>query len=257
MINVKEKPVTSIICIVNNHRIFYNFLYRSLAKQKYDDYELIKIDNCNNQFKGATSAYEFGVSKAKGDFLLFIHQDIEFLNEDSLGQIILRINQIGNFGVVGVAGCIEGSEYISYSNIIHGKSKLRSGLYLDNYVEAQTVDECLFVVKKDVFLNFKFNNNLTGWHLYAVEYCLRLQKYNLKTFIIPSDLYHKSDGGSLDYNYWIHLKYILKLFSASNEYINTTLGQWKPSFFLSIKLDYYILKNLIKKLLIILRLIKL
>ena len=67
----------SIICVYNNKKILDEMLLRSLSTQT-KEFELILLDNYQNKFKSATEALNFGGKLAKNDYLMFVHQDIDF-----------------------------------------------------------------------------------------------------------------------------------------------------------------------------------
>ena len=67
----------SVICVYNNKQILESFLLESLKKQNIN-YELILINNVNNEFTSAAKALNYAATKATGDYLLFVHQDIFF-----------------------------------------------------------------------------------------------------------------------------------------------------------------------------------
>ena len=66
----------SIICIYNNRNILDNYLLKSLERHN-TDYELILVDNTENKFTKAADALNYGAKNAKGEFLMFVHQDID------------------------------------------------------------------------------------------------------------------------------------------------------------------------------------
>ena len=75
----------SIICVYNNKEILEKYLLESLKTQN-EEYELILIDNRENKFNSAASALNYGGKKSKGEILIFVHQDVEFY-ENNLKDI--------------------------------------------------------------------------------------------------------------------------------------------------------------------------
>ena len=65
----------SIVCVYNNERLLADFLLDSLSRQTVH-YELITIDNTENQFTSAVQALNCGGRKARGKYIMFVHQDI-------------------------------------------------------------------------------------------------------------------------------------------------------------------------------------
>lgn len=62
------------ICVSNNNRILHDYLLKSLSAQK-GVYELIIVDNSIGKWNSAASALNWGARNAKGDLLMFVHQD--------------------------------------------------------------------------------------------------------------------------------------------------------------------------------------
>lgn len=74
----------SIICVYNNKNILDKSLIKTLDEQTFKDYELILIDNTSGQYKNAGEGLNYGASRAQGTYLLFLHQDVAFLNKTAL-----------------------------------------------------------------------------------------------------------------------------------------------------------------------------
>lgn len=236
----------SIITIINDINVYNDFL-DNLSTQVDVTYELIAIDNINSQFTSARTAYNSNVDKATGKYLIFMHPDVRFHSKRSLADIILYAEKIKTFGVVGVAGCpekLEDGKRIILSNIVHGHNKKDAGRHISDPVPVQTVDECFFIVhnrKEKVF------SDREGWHLYAVELCLDRILSGDVNYVVPANLWHISDGKSLDYKYIIQLKALIPKYKDHFTTINTTVKKWEIHGIKSvIYLNYYLLKQYIK-----------
>ena len=79
------KIVISIICVFNDKKILNKYLLESL-KDQTAHYELILIDNTKNKFKSASKALNYGTKKAKGNYLMFIHQDVSLCSDTWLDE---------------------------------------------------------------------------------------------------------------------------------------------------------------------------
>ena len=142
--------VLSLILIVNKRTIYDKFL-ESLETQIDVDYEIICIDNYKNQYDSARKAYDDAARKASGKYLIFLHPDIRFGNPKALYDIVAYLEKLNDFGVVGVAGCpqeLKKGKRVILSSMTHGVEQRRVGYLIKDIVEVQTVDECLFVVKR-------------------------------------------------------------------------------------------------------------
>lgn len=213
----------SIICPTNNFDVFNSQLKESLDKQNYRDFEVIPVDT-NNRRISAVDALIEGAKKANGEYLLFCHHDLLF-EEDELGNIIKYLSNIGDFGVVGVAGVDNQGKVIG--NVTNGVTPKRiTSSVIDGPVEVQTLDEMLFIVKREVLSEIPFDKRNETWHLYAVDYSLSMKLYNKKVYVIPSDIYHKSAGYSMNRSYYTELQRICTKYQNDIEKIYTTMGVW-------------------------------
>ncbi|MCW3763739.1 glycosyltransferase family protein [Weissella confusa] len=225
--SLAEKHEFSIITIVNKENVYQEFK-KSLDQQKQVDYELIKINNSNNQFQSARAAYNEASKKATGKYLVFIHPDIRFLDEMSLYDILTEATNIDNFGVVGIAGSpvrMHKGHFILLTTLKQGKRKESIGDPIDEPTEVQTVDECFFIMEKSYWEKIPFSD-IEGWHMYAVEQCLRAILGGKKNYVIPSRVWHLSAGVSEDRNYVKIGKEIVQRYGSHFPYINTTVTHW-------------------------------
>lgn len=240
----------SIITIVNRPQLFEQFK-KSLSAQVDVNYELIEIDNTNNQYSSARKAYDDAVKRSRGEYLLFIHPDIRFENTRALSTIMASVQRIQNFGIIGIAGCPEklvGNKRVIYSNIVHGTPPISAGRKITEAREVQTVDECFFIVSRNSYNKIPFSH-AEGWHLYAVEICLQYLKAGYQNYVVPADIWHLSAGKSLDYHYVQQLKRLIKKYKEYFPYINTTVKKWGTrGVFNALFVNFYLTKQYIKNL---------
>ncbi len=197
----------SIICVYNKQFVLKDQLLKSLEIQKMD-YELILVDNRNNKFNNAASALNYGASKANGKYLMFTHQDIIIKDENWLEKTINQIEKLDNPGIIGVAG--KTTDKFIRTNIIHGIPPEKiTPFTLNAPVHASTVDECLFIIPKEVFEVLQFDEKTCfDWHLYATDYLLSIRKKGYNAYLIPTFLHHASKGASLSEGYFQTIKKI-------------------------------------------------
>lgn len=215
----------SIICASNNEEILNKYLISSLKKQTYKDYELIIVDTIEKKYNGCIDALNAGIKKSSGDILMFVHHDIEFCDKDELKNIVNQLDNL-EYGIAGVAGAsYERNKLIG--NITNGPNKEKiSNLVIDQPTKVQTLDEVLFIIKKDIIKKYPFNSNNNTWHLYAVEYSLNMLENNENVYVIPSNIYHASPGYSLNKSYFEYLPKVIKKYKKHFKYINTSVGSW-------------------------------
>ena len=214
----------SIICVYNNEQILNDFLISSLEKQS-EDYELILVDNRNQEFTSASSALNYGAKKATGDYLVFAHQDINFSNIDWIKNTRIQLEKIDNIGIVGVAGKINDSAV--YSNIKQGINPVDVSPNKINKPEiVTTLDECLFIIPKSVFNKYPLNEETCpDWHLYAVDYVLTIKEKGYEAYLIPTQLEHRSKGASMSEGYYQTIPNLQKKFFR-HRLIRTCMGDW-------------------------------
>lgn len=208
----------TVVCIYNNENIFKNYLLKSLSKQNIA-YELIDIDNSRNLFKSASSALNCAGTKASGEYIMFVHQDVMLLSDSWLQEAEKMLKEIGEFGIAGIAGIMENRNFlINKRNLIfHGIPWKPWGHAIKNPEIVQTLDECLTIIPKSIFKIIKFDEQVCiNWHLYVVDYCLRIKQMALNSYVIPLQIYHRSVGTHAN----SFLQTILNMGYYSGEYYN-------------------------------------
>lgn len=230
----------SIICVYNNKEILNEYLLASISEQIFKDYEIILVDSLKMNFKSAAKALNYGVSLAKGDIFVFAHQDVKFLNKDILSKIN-EYAQTFQFGIGGVAGRINNSKG-TISSIKMGKEFVDGGIEnIKEVTEVDTLDECLFFIKRKEFLGFDEDLGNT-YHLFATDYCYKAKLHNQKVFLFPLDIYHLSKGDSMNESYFETLYKIGKKYRKQVKYLHTTCATLTNNIFLK----FFCFLNIIK-----------
>lgn len=217
----------SVVCVYNNKKILNNFLLKSLKNQSVD-YELILINNTANKFKSAAEALNYRSKQVKGDYIMFVHQDVDLSSKSWLQEAEEYLNSIPNLGIAGVAGKANKENVLT--NISHGIVPKSIGDHqIYSPIEVQTLDECLIIIPKLIFKLLKFDEKTCDdWHLYAVDYCLSIKNLGFKSYIIPMSLYHLSEGSFSD-KYYSTVKKLINKHGKNNEWICTTMEDWNTS----------------------------
>lgn len=183
----------SVVCVYNNEKGFNNYLLKSLGGQTAK-FELIKIDNRRGVFKSASKGLNYGGERAKGRYILFVHQDVVFHSKFWLEDVEKMLGNIPSLGIAGCSGKMDNGEK-------RGFIKDRRHLWGEPFSkpeEVQTLDEAVLIIPKVVFDRLKFDEKLEGWHAYGVDYCLTVREGGLKAYAIPAFIYHYSP--SLNYS---------------------------------------------------------
>lgn len=190
---------------------FYSALEKSIAKTIGVAYEIIKIDNPN--IMGLCEAYNKGASKSQYDFLLFIHEDVIF-HTKNWGNLLINHLQKENIGVIGVAG----SNYVpkapigwhlpdnrfNFLNLIQNNKsttnpKLFSNIITPKHVFA--IDGVFMALKRSIYLDYFFDDNLKGFHGYDLDFSLRIaQKY--QNLVVNDILIEHFSTGSPDLEWY-------------------------------------------------------
>jgi hypothetical protein len=230
--------VISIICAYNNKHVLDIYLLNSLINQTAD-YEFIPLDNTTKAFKSASKALNHGGRNATGKYLMFIHQDVDLSSKSWLEDAEQMLDSLPDLGIAGVAGVSENLKGIS-TNLKQGDPPVAIGQFkVDTPLDVQTLDECLVIIPRSVFLGNKFDEDVCdGWHLYAVDYCLSIKSKGLRVLVLPLYVYHRSPGVSLSIDYFFNLGKIMMKHKARYPFIYTTVGHWDTSK----SMYYYILK---------------
>ena len=244
-----ERVMISIVCVYNNERLLADFLLDSLSRQTAH-YELITIDNAENQFTSAAQALNCGGRKARGKYIMFVHQDIRLCSIEWLHDAERMLDSLQNLGVAGIAGRREGGCILA--NLTNGTPPTAAGTYIGaEPVAVQTLDECLTIVPRHVFNVLQFDEiTCDGWHLYAVEYCMSSRLLGFTLHVLPFHTYHASGGFSstptepidrlisrcpmtvqafLPKEYYAALKKVMKKHKNNVSKIHTVFGDWSTS----------------------------
>ncbi len=178
------------IVTVYNKKDFLERVLLDALKKQTAAFELIAIDNTAGKYGSAAQAFNAEVKDPKGDYILFVHQDVDFGdNTEWLHEVERSMETLKDPGVVGFAGFDTKGHfhgYISSCGQKLGKEERAA-------VEVQTVDGFLFIIPKKVFEAFTFDETtFDGWHLYSDDYSLTVRKHKFKTYVVPHFVYHRS-----------------------------------------------------------------
>lgn len=232
----------------NNKKILNEWLLKSLEKQT-SKYELILLDNTTGQFESASNALNRGGKKAKGEYIMFVHQDVELSSVSWLKDAEKNLEFIPNLGIAGVAGMSEKGNTPKERgrNVIKSGGRIWEwGNPIQKPEPVQTLDECLVIIPKSVFNLLQFDEKVCNdWHLYAVDYCLSARESGRLIYAIPMFINHKSTGastypkicfqsilslGSYPKGYYQTLEKVLRKHKNYFKRIYTTCKDWRTSY---------------------------
>jgi glycosyltransferase involved in cell wall biosynthesis len=223
-------PLFSIICVYNRPAVLERFLLPSLRTQDAS-HELILVDNQEGQFSSAAAALNSGASRARGEFLMFVHQDVAFYDADFLTRAAAMVKGLPEIGAAGVVGAREprsDAEPWQVNGILIGEypGSLTYGEALREPTTAQTVDELLLIVPTSAFREQQFDElACASWHMYAVDYCLTALVRKKQVYVLPLLVRHDSRG-NMDAAYFRTLRSVIRKHRSHFRRIITSCGTW-------------------------------
>ena len=219
--------VSIIICSRKNE---ISTLSSNIQKTVGCDYELIVVDNSDNQYS-IFSAYNYGIEKSKYPYLCFVHEDVEFLTENWGNKIIDHLS-VPNTGLIGVAGGqamlrvpYGWPSYNAFCNITHSTYngieivEKKEFYPISNEMTSLSVvllDGVFLCAKKELFSQMRFDENLGDFHGYDLDISMQSIQLGYSNFVVYDvDLKHFSKG-KYDINY---VNTLLKIFEKWSEFL--------------------------------------
>ncbi len=213
----------SLVSVYNNDELL-NEMIVSLSKQKDIEVERIFLDNKNGKFSSAAKALNYGIDHSTGEVLVFLHQDIEFLDSYVLKNIYDFVidNKDKIVGAAGVKSKETDKTSQVFSAMCEGEGKSRYTT-LNVPTRAFVLDECLIACHRDCFKKIRFDEELCdGWHLYGADLCLQAINFaGFSVYVLPMNIYHKSHGNA-DKSYFKTQNKLAKKYRNYYKIINTT-----------------------------------
>lgn len=232
----------SVVCCVSDKEVFNECLLKSLKKQKRSDVEYIPVFNYNGIYN-ASQALNAGREIASGDYIVYSHQDVSLLpgGFEKLDELLSKkVKIVGAAGISIKYGSLDIGNWGGKTQI---NQKLAVGtVYNDEYeyenkspywdgVKDPTlvhcIDECFFVVSKDIKL--KFDEDLDGFHFYGIDYSLQARKagYDVYSANIPIIHFgqHSTSMGKNN-KYWKIMRYLYLKWNVAFPELLTTHMNW-------------------------------
>ncbi|MCS3867858.1 hypothetical protein J3D55_000774 [Chryseobacterium ginsenosidimutans] len=187
---------------------YFSALEKNIAETIGMPYEIIRIDNPG--LMGICEAYNKGAAKSQYDYLLFTHEDILFKTKNWGQKLLAHLDQ-KQTGIIGVAGSSyvpsapsswTVSEKYNVVNISQGNKENNESFPIrttkQNRNKVFAVDGVFLGIKKENYLDFKFNDHLLkGFHGYDLDFSLRVSE-KLQNYVVDDILIQHFSGGNLD-----------------------------------------------------------
>jgi len=183
--------ISVIVCSIQSPQ--WSHHERNVDKTIGSDYEYIRIDNRENGY-GICGAYNRGVTRSAGNILVFVHEDVFFM-ETGWGKVLVdKFSEDPSLGLIGVAGTqylfqecpvwIAAGQPFIRGRVIH---ELNGGekYYLTVFswdkrdAEVVAVDGLFFAIRATLFdgNGIKFDEDrFDDFHFYDLDICMQVRK---------------------------------------------------------------------------------
>ena len=130
-----------------------------------------------------TKIYQEALDECDCDIIVYMHDDIEILNNGWATELVRLFDENKDYGIIGIAGSAQLDANAAwwqykkiYGQVLHrsnGKSWLTmfSDTLGDKLAEVCVVDGLFFAVKKDR-IKKGFDTTLDGFNFYEIDFCL-------------------------------------------------------------------------------------
>lgn len=192
MVDRPKKPI-SIVIVYNNAEKLEEATSWIDKQSLTADIQVVALDNRDNRYPSAAKALNDGASRAEGDFLVFMHQDVYLWDLYAVQKIRDYLTEHPT-DIAGAAGQRRGWKTIS--DIYETREGQRYHIRTNGKnVEVATLDECLFSMTKVRWSELRFDEVCCdNWHCYAVDICLNNTLHDGKNVVLPLDICHESRG---------------------------------------------------------------
>lgn len=200
LLNSSSYNNLELLIIENGSKQDSTFEFYKNLQEKYDKVKLIIWEKANEFNYSAIN--NFGAKKATGEYLLFLNNDIEIINSDSIGEMVSHVlrpdvgvvgaklyykdDTIQHAGVILGLGGIAGHAFCGLSN--NENSYFSRGECIQNY---SAVTAACMMMPKALFEEIGgFDENLKV-AFNDIDLCMKIRKKNKLIVYTPyAELYH-------------------------------------------------------------------
>ncbi len=188
----------------------YSDLHEQNVRKTVDaEFEYIRIDNQSNS-DSLCSAYNEGVNRSHGDILVFVHEDVFFMEPGWGPKLTEKFQANSSIGLVGVAGTqylsnhhpawLVAGQPFTRGRVVH-ETEANDGYFMSVFspdktdAEVVAVDGLLFAIRRSLFETIRFDEQtFDGFHFYDLDICMQIRKTH--KLIVTWDILvkHLSEG---------------------------------------------------------------
>lgn len=208
LLNVNSYHNLEIIIVENNSKSPELFAWYKQIQQKHDNIHVVTWNGGEFNYSAINN---FGVKYAKGDYILFLNNDTELINPDSIGEMAGMLIQRDDVGVVG-AKLLYQDNTIQHAGIIIGFGGTAGHVFnfldendggfmmrpLINCNYSAVTGACM-MVKKDLFEQVGGFEEKLAVAYNDVDLCLKIRSLNKLVVYNAFSLWHHYESISRGY----------------------------------------------------------
>ncbi|MBN1129031.1 MAG: hypothetical protein JXA71_08595 [Chitinispirillaceae bacterium] len=201
---------------------------RNVSKTAAGEVEYLRIDNREPR-RSICAAYNRGVAQARGDIMVFMHEDAFFMEKGWNTRLTTKFCD-PSIGLVGVAGTqylfrehpgwvAAGRPFIK-GKVIHETAKgenfhLTVFSWDDRDAEVVAVDGLFFAIRASLFPAIRFDEEtFDGFHFYDLDICMQVRRTH-RLIVTPDIIIKHRSGGSFNTSWQEYAKrFMLKYRNA-------------------------------------------
>jgi glycosyltransferase involved in cell wall biosynthesis len=137
----------------------------------------------NNGEHSLTEIYNMGLKEAKGDIIVFCHDDLIFETLEWGKKLLQHFNNNPEYGIIGIAGSnhLVDGKWWSLRESMHGIVNHTDGFRKwtsmfsrpqDGIVKEMVVLDGLFFAIDKTKIKHEFDTDFSGFHFYDLSFCL-------------------------------------------------------------------------------------
>jgi hypothetical protein len=173
-------------------------------------------------------AYNRGVKRARGEVIVFSHDDIEHLRGDFASELLGSLESADLVGAAGTSLCVDAYWAAAGHPNLHGSCAYPAsggavnlavyGIDAPMTQGIQALDGMFFAARREVFDGIAFDEeNFDGFHGYDVDFSFRAYKAGIRVAVNNNFLVLHDSGGQFD-DTWLRYRerFLRKHFGAQS-----------------------------------------